>query len=114
MRYAARCEARRRELDAALQRFVAFCGTLPDVRAAYVFGSYSAGKVGPSSDLDLLIVREKDGSRAERVAEFYTAAANIGVGFDAIAVLPDEYARRLPQTSFGRTILATAKQVYAA
>lgn len=36
------------------------CWAEPEVKAAYVFGSYASGEIGPTSDLDVLIVRETD------------------------------------------------------
>ena len=40
--------------------------------------------------------------------------ADIGVALDLIVVTPDEYNKKLPTTSFGRTILSSARSVYAA
>jgi len=40
--------------------------------------------------------------------------AALGVELDLIVVTPDEYRERLPATSFGRTILASARRLDAA
>ncbi len=111
--YAKRCEARRRRLDEALQRFIAVCRGREDVRAVYVFGSLATGAVGPRSDLDLLVVRDTDVRGIERGADLAGDAA-VGVSLDLIVVTPAEFRDRLPHTSFGRTLMATAENVYAA
>ena len=81
--------------------------------AVYIFGSLASGTVGPRSDLDVLVVRRTDERGIERGTDL-AAEANVGVGLDLIVVTPDEFVADLPHTSFGRTLLATAKSVYAA
>lgn len=108
-----RSEARRRELEIALERFITICRARPDVRAIYTFGSFAASKTGPRSDLDLLVVRETTIRGIERGADL-AIAADLGVALDLIVVTPEEYREGLPSTSFGRTILSTARSVYAA
>ncbi len=84
-----------------------------DVRAVYAFGSFALERVGPRSDLDLLVVRETAVRGIERGTDL-AAATDLGVALDLIVVTPYEYRERLPQTSFGRTILSSARSVYAA
>lgn len=112
-RYAVRVEQRRAELDDALARFVEVCRTAPGIRAVYVFGSMSSGHVGPTSDLDLLVVRDTDVEYRDR-GDDLRRLARLGVRIDLIVVTPQEYRERLPTTSFGRTILETARCVHAA
>lgn len=111
-RYEERCLDRKREMAHALDRLVNVCRAEAEVREAYVFGSYAQGTVGPTSDLDILIVRETNRRNVDRAADIAFAARG-AVPFDFVVVTPTEFADTLPTTSFGRTILATAKRIYA-
>ena len=111
--FAERVAERRRELEAAVAAFVAVCRRRPDVRAVFAFGSFASGEIGPRSDLDLLVIRETSIVGIERGTDL-AAEAGLGIALDLIVVTPAEYRDRLPTTSFGRTILATARVVYAA
>lgn len=108
-----RSEARRRELEVALERFLSVCRDRPDVRAVYAFGSFASSTTGPRSDLDLLVVRETNVRGIERGTDL-ASDADVGVALDLIVVTPEEFREKLPTTSFGRTILNSAKSVYAA
>ncbi len=112
MRYAERCRERRTRLDRAATEVVAVCRDLGDVSAVYAFGSYATGEVGPSSDLDLLIVRETQLRRILREDDI-RKRLTVSVGYDFIVVTPTEYRDALPTTSFGRTILAQARRLDA-
>lgn len=57
-RYECRIQQRRAVLEESLARFLRVCGAQPEVRAVYVFGSTASGTIGPTSDLDVLVVRE--------------------------------------------------------
>jgi predicted nucleotidyltransferase len=111
--YADRCAERRGLLENALEKVVAVCGTEPEVREAFVFGSFATGRVGPTSDLDVLIVRDTELGIVDRVADLKLAAQD-KVGLDIIVVTPQEYRSTFAASSFGRTVLAQAKRVYAA
>ncbi len=111
--YAERARARAEVLEAAARAFAAAAHRHPDVLAVYAFGSVGEHRVGPRSDLDLLVVRETDLLGPERGADLVGEAA-LGVELDLIVVTPDEYRERLPATSFGRTILASARRLDAA
>ena len=111
--FAERAAARRRELEIAVDRFVAVCRERPDVRAVYAFGSFASGEIGPRSDLDLLVVRETTIRGIERGTDL-AAEADLGIALDLIVVTPAEYREKLPTTTFGQTILATARALYAA
>ena len=100
-------------LERALRRFIEVCRAQGDVREVYVFGSLARGDVGPTSDLDVLVVRDTKARRAERDVDL-RIAFDVPVGLDAIVVTPAEYREQLPTTGFGRTILAEAKLVHAA
>jgi predicted nucleotidyltransferase len=111
--YADRCAERRELLAKALERVVAVCGTEPEVREAFVFGSFATGRVGPTSDLDVLIVRDTELGIVDRVADLKFAARG-EVGLDLIVVTPQEYSSTFMASSFGRTVLAQARRVYVA
>jgi len=111
--YVERSAARRRDLEVALERFLRVCRTRPDVRAVYAFGSFALAQTGPRSDLDLLVVRETTVRGIERGTDL-AIEADVGIALDLIVVTPAEYRERLPATSFGRTILSSARAVYAA
>lgn len=110
------CE-RLAQREAALRRGVAriaeICEAMPDVSAAYVFGSYATGAIRIRSDLDVLVVRDTTLRRAERDLEIRKAFDG-SVGLDLIVVTPSEFRDILPTTSFGQTILAKNIQIYAA
>jgi len=108
-----RVESRRRELEIAVDRFVAVCRRRPDVRAVYAFGSFATGKIGPRSDLDLLVVRITAIVGVERGTDL-AAEADLGVALDLVVVTPEEFSEKLPTTTFGQTILSTARPLYAA
>lgn len=111
--YRVRLERREDTLRRGVARIAQICATLSDVRVAYVFGSFARGCVRLHSDLDVLVVRETGLRRAERDLDI-RRAFDIGVGLDLIVVTPDEFARVLPTTAFGQTIIAQSVVIYAA
>lgn len=111
-RYELRVAEREALLRAELTRFVEVCKK-HDVRAVYVFGSLATGNVGPSSDLDLLIVRETSLPFRDR-GDDLRMEAGPRVQLDLIVVTPTEFDSILPSNSFGQTILSTAQRIYAA
>ncbi len=64
--YATRVAEQREKIEATLQQILAACRELADVDAVYVFGSYATGEIGPTSDLDVLVVRNTPVRRAIR------------------------------------------------
>ena len=112
-RYEERSAARRARLEAALERFVTVARRYDDVRAVYVFGSLARGAVGPTSDLDLLVVRET-ALRGPRRGEDLAMDALLGIEYDLIVVTPDEFAARPSQSSFWFDVIANARLCYAA
>ncbi len=78
----------------------------------YAFGSYATGRIAPTSDLDLLVVRETPLRRVLREDDI-RARLNVAVGYDFVVVTPEEYRDDLPGSSFGRTILAQARRIDA-
>jgi len=112
-RYADRCRERRVLLEEALKNVVAACSAEPSVCEAYVFGSYATEKIGPTSDLDVLVIRDTDLGIIDRAVDLKMAARS-RVNVDLVVVTPYEFAHTFPASSFGRTVLAMAKRIYAA
>ncbi len=100
-------------LAEALERVVAALRAEPEVREGYVFGSYACGNVGPTSDLDVLVVRETELGAVDRAADLKFAMRG-NVAIDLIVVTPHEYHSTFAAGSFGRTVLNNAKRIYAA
>ena len=113
LKYEERVAARRVELEAALEEVIRVVTGFPDVRAVYVFGSVGRGEIGPTSDLDVLIVRETELRGARRAIDLAEATTRVVVPLDLIVVTPEEFRDRLPISSFGRTILRDARRVDA-
>jgi len=112
--YEERSKARRVELESALAEFVRVAMGFPDVSAVYVFGSLGRGEVGPTSDLDVLVVRETEMQGARRAIDLAEATTAVLVPLDLVVVTPAEFRDSLPVSSFGRTILRDARRVDAA
>ena len=104
---------RKAELDEAASTIVAACRTLDGVEALYAFGSYGRGSVAPTSDLDLLVVRETTLRRALRDRDIRLAYRG-GISLDIVVVTPSEYRDLLPTTAMGQTILRDARRLDAA
>ena len=111
--YAERCAERLRLLDRAVEIVVDVCRATPDVREAFAFGSYAIGTVGPTSDLDVLVVRDTDAGIVDRVLDL-KLAARAAVSIDFVVVTPAEYATTFRSSSFGRTAIEQARRIYAA
>ncbi len=85
------------------------CAAEPSVCEAYVFGSYANEEVGPTSDLDVLVVRETALGIIDRVVDLKMAARS-EISIDFVVVTPHELDNNFPTSSFGRTVLASAKR----
>jgi uncharacterized protein len=59
-----------------------------------LFGSYAEGRPGPDSDLDLLIVREVEGSTRQKANEIDMLLADRSVPMDFIVLTPEQYERQ--------------------
>lgn len=112
-RYADRCQDRRLLLDEAVADVIAVCRMETSVREAFVFGSYATGSVGPTSDLDVLVVRDTQLGIVDRVADIKFAVRS-RANIDFVVVTPSELATTFNASSFGRTVLASARRIYAA
>ncbi|HVE68791.1 MAG TPA: nucleotidyltransferase domain-containing protein [Solirubrobacteraceae bacterium] len=78
---------------------------VPGVAAAALFGSWAAGRIGPASDIDLLVVGDVDRDRLLR--EVREVERVVGREINLTAYRPDEFARRRRERSgFLATVLA--------
>jgi predicted nucleotidyltransferase/biotin operon repressor len=78
---------------------------VPGIEAAALFGSWAAGRITPTSDIDLLVVGEVDRDRLLREVREVERAA--GREINLTAYRPDEFARRRREGSgFLETVLA--------
>jgi len=59
-----------------------------------LFGSYAAGRAGPDSDVDLLVVMPVTGSKLKTAVEIGVALNDIPVAKDIIVTTPQEFAWR--------------------
>ena len=100
-RYADRCLDRRGLLDEAVLNVIAACRAEASVREAFVFGSYATSKVGPTSDLDVLVVRDTELGIIDRVIDLRLASLS-RVTIDMVVVTPYELANTFSTSSFGR------------
>ena len=82
------------------------------MRAIYAFGSYGRQTVGPTSDLDLLVVRDTTVRQALRDRDIRLAYHG-AIPLDIVVVTPDEFHEILPTTSMGSTILKDARRLDA-
>lgn len=112
-RYQARVEERKALLDASLECFLDVCRRKGDVREVYVFGSFAKGVIGPASDLDVLVIRDTQLPYRDRGDDLRRESL-LPVRLDLVVVTPQESVSTLPSNSFGRTILESARRVYAA
>ena len=69
------------------------------------------GAVGPTSDLDVLVIRETELGIVERVADLKLGMRG---PVDLVVITPQERVSTFAASSFGRTVLSTARRVYAA
>jgi predicted nucleotidyltransferase len=76
-----------------------------------LFGSRSTGRVGPHSDLDLIVVADVGKRQAALARELRETLARFAMPVDVILVTPAEVAAA-PATSFLGSVVATAQVVY--
>ena len=110
-KYQDRAASRRHELEAALAEFVRVAMTFRDVRAVYVFGSLGRGEVGPTSDLDVLVVRDTALKGARRAIDIAEATLKVYVPLDIVVVTPEEFRDSFPFSSLGRSVVHELRRV---
>jgi predicted nucleotidyltransferase len=105
--WTARARERRVLLDVAVERLRRAIRADGEIVGALIFGSYAAGRVGPQSDLDLIVVttRAANGDPGKRHADIAKRLA-LGVPCDLIVYEPHEFER----LSRERAFVAQARQ----
>ena len=80
-----------------------------------LFGSHASGRAHADSDVDLLVVLPKNGSKRRKTVELYQVLAGMGVPKDVIVVTPEEIEkyRHVPGTII-EPALREGKVVYDA
>ncbi len=96
-----RARERRFLLDGAVRRLRRAVRNETDLVGALVFGSYAEGRVGPESDLDLIVITTlaADGDPGGRYAKIAKRLA-LGVPCDLIVYESDEFQRLACESSF--------------
>jgi predicted nucleotidyltransferase len=97
----ARAAARRRELDVAVERLRTVVAGADDIVGALIFGSYASGKVGPASDLDIMLVTtlpagDDPGNRYAQLAQRLA----LGVPCDLLVYEVEEFATLVRERPF--------------
>jgi predicted nucleotidyltransferase len=77
-------------LDQLIERIT--CRFAP--RKIVLFGSYSVGRPGQDSDIDLLIVMDVEGSTRQRANEIDLLMADRVIPMDFIVLTPEQYERQ--------------------
>lgn len=88
-----RAAQRRALLDAAVVQLQERLPLVHGAHGALVFGSYATGRVGPTSDLDVILVVEEDGKPWNERCARASRELDLPVSCDVIVYGPDEYAR---------------------
>lgn len=103
---------RRARLEAELERIVAELPAL-GVKKAIVFGSLASGRVGASSDIDLILVADSEERFTRRLDRFYQALRP-SVALDLFVYTPEELAAMEESNPFIRAAVAGGRVVYEA
>jgi len=103
---AARLERLRSELAEILPRLID-----DQTERVVLFGSAASGRVGASSDLDLLVVRRDARRPAERVDALYRRVQP-RIAIDLLVYTPEELAAATAESSFLRTALRDGQVLY--
>jgi predicted nucleotidyltransferase len=100
-----------KKIDELVQRIV------EEVRPLRIilFGSASRGKIGPDSDIDLLVVMPGGVHRRQVAQLLYQKITGLGVPFDILVATPDDLQKHKDKIGLiYRTILQEGKEIYAA
>lgn len=84
-----------------------------DPHKVIIFGSYAKGTSTPTSDLDILVVKESEKLMASRAEELMPIFANMQIRVDVHVYTPEEIeAYGTDQFSFVSNVLRTGKVAY--
>ena len=101
----------RKVLDKIVRRIV----KVANPEKIIMFGSAARGKMGPNSDVDLLVIKKGNYHRGRLTGRIYTNMHGVGQAVDVIVVTPEDV--ELYKDSFALVIypaLREGKVVYAA
>lgn len=105
-------DEREEKLHCELQRITEQL-KLVGVEKIILFGSLAHGRVGLTTDIDLIVVYDTDKRFLDRLEELY-AAAQPEMALDILAYTPDEFERLCQERPFVRDAVATGKVLYEA
>jgi predicted nucleotidyltransferase len=105
-------EKRKEILEAELERIKSRIPAL-GVQKVILFGSLATGKVGKSSDLDLIIVKRSDKKFLDRMDEFYEKLDS-KVSMDIMVYTPEEFERMRQTNTFMKRAIKEGKILYKA
>lgn len=77
------------KLDEMVRRIVKEC----DPEKIILFGSHAAGRAGPGSDVDLLVVTRQGATRRKQAQALYRVLWDVGLPTDIIVVRPEDFER---------------------
>lgn len=105
---------RKRRLQHNLEQILAVLKTKYYPEQIILFGSLASGDVTPTSDLDLLIVKQTDKRFFERIKEVITLC-DYDVGVDFLVYTPHEFAEESRSNLFFKEeILSKGQVIYRA
>ncbi len=109
-----RAVERKKVLDEAVERLCEYLAADPRVVRVLVFGSYATGRVGPKSDLDVIVVQESALSQITRTAELYVKLCErLGMAIDLIVYTPAEFEHLSKTRNFVIQAVAQGRWIYA-
>ncbi|MBI4234253.1 MAG: nucleotidyltransferase domain-containing protein [Chloroflexi bacterium] len=106
-------EERKKLLEAELARYLEVLPRLQDVKKVILFGSLATGRVGPASDIDLLIVQQTTTRFLDR-PDHFIQELDIRVATDLFIYTPQELEQMVRESSFVRQAIREGRVVYEA
>ncbi len=103
---------RKKILKAELERIESQIPTF-DVQKVILFGSLATGRIGKSSDIDLIIVKRSDKKFLDRMDEFYEKL-DPKVSLDVMVYTPEEFERMSHTNIFVKRAIREGKILYEA
>jgi len=85
---------KKKRLERIIDEMVARIVDRFDPERIILFGSAGRGRVGPDSDVDLLVVMPVEGSKREKAVEIGVAVNDIPLPKDIFVTTPEDFERR--------------------
>ena len=105
-------EARRAKLEAELRRILAKLPRLGVIKAI-LFGSLASGRVGQTSDVDLILIAPSEEKFTRRLERFSRELDPL-VALDLFVYTPEEFSVMAETNPFVRSAIARGRVVYEA